>query len=81
MEKQRITIQIGGVGFMLFLTFMVLKLCNVIDWSWWWVTCPLWGVRVVLVVMLIIFLVIGVLYWFLYWFCYGMFDVIKGFWK
>jgi len=27
-----------------FLIFMVLKLCHVIDWSWWWVTAPLWGV-------------------------------------
>lgn len=27
----------------LFLIFLVLKLCSVIDWSWWWVTAPLWG--------------------------------------
>lgn len=26
----------------LFLVFLVLKLCNVITWSWWWVTAPLW---------------------------------------
>ena len=26
----------------LFLIFMILKLTNVIDWSWWWVTAPLW---------------------------------------
>ena len=34
----------GGVGFtgLLFLVFLVLKLCNVIDWSWWWVTSPIW---------------------------------------
>lgn len=25
-----------------FITFLVLKLTNVIDWSWWWVTAPLW---------------------------------------
>jgi hypothetical protein len=23
--------------------FIVLKLCKVIDWSWWWVTAPFWG--------------------------------------
>lgn len=22
--------------------FVVLKLCNVISWSWWWVTAPFW---------------------------------------
>lgn len=27
---------------LLFLTFLVLKLTNVIDWSWWWVTAPIW---------------------------------------
>ena len=25
-----------------FLIFMTLKLCGVIDWSWWWITAPLW---------------------------------------
>ena len=24
------------------LTFIVLKLCNVINWCWWWVLSPLW---------------------------------------
>jgi xanthine/uracil permease len=35
----------SGIGFgtLLFLVFLVLKLTNVIDWSWWWVTAPLWG--------------------------------------
>lgn len=27
----------------LFLVFLVLQLTHVIDWSWWWVTAPLWG--------------------------------------
>lgn len=28
---------------LLFITFLVLKLTHVIDWSWWWITAPLWG--------------------------------------
>ena len=34
----------GGIGLsgLTFLVFLVLKLCKVIDWSWWWVTAPLW---------------------------------------
>ncbi len=34
----------GGVGIctVLFLIFLVLKLTSTIDWSWWWVTSPLW---------------------------------------
>lgn len=27
----------------LFVVFLILKLTKVIDWSWWWVTSPLWG--------------------------------------
>ena len=30
-------------GAALFLVFLVLKLTHYIDWSWWWVTAPLWG--------------------------------------
>jgi hypothetical protein len=34
----------GGVGLagLLFVLFTGLKLGHVIDWSWWWVTSPLW---------------------------------------
>jgi hypothetical protein len=34
----------GGVSFagLLTIAFIVLKLCNVIAWSWIWVLCPLW---------------------------------------
>lgn len=40
MEKSA---QIGvGLNGLLFITFLVLKLTQVIDWSWWWVTAPLW---------------------------------------
>ncbi len=26
----------------LFFVFLVLKLENIIDWSWWWIWCPFW---------------------------------------
>jgi hypothetical protein len=32
-------ISIGGI---LLIVFIVLKLCGVIAWSWWWVLSPLW---------------------------------------
>lgn len=34
-----------GIGFLglLGIVFIILKLTDVIDWSWWWVTLPLWG--------------------------------------
>lgn len=43
-DSKKYSISTGGIGFngALFITFLVLKLTNVIDWSWWWVTAPLW---------------------------------------
>ena len=34
----------GGIGLSgaIFIVFLVLKLTEVIDWSWLWVTAPLW---------------------------------------
>lgn len=34
----------GGMGLLgwVFIVFLVLKLTGKIDWSWWWVTAPLW---------------------------------------
>jgi hypothetical protein len=32
-----------GVFGLLGVLFVGLKLANVIDWSWWWVTAPFWG--------------------------------------
>ncbi len=31
-----------GIGMVLFIVFLILKLTGTIDWSWWWVTSPLW---------------------------------------
>ncbi len=37
--------------------FVVLKLCGVITWSWWWVTAPFWAPAMILVVILAFVLV------------------------
>lgn len=46
-----------GLGGVLFVVFLVLKLTGVIAWSWWWVTAPLWGGFVVSAVVLLFGLV------------------------
>lgn len=51
----------GGIGCLGVLTivFVVLKITNLIDWSWWWVLAPAWiPVSLVLVVLLVIVLVL-----------------------
>jgi len=48
----------GGLSLatILFLIFLVLKLTNYIDWSWWWVTSPLWVSALLVILILSIFL-------------------------
>lgn len=45
--KGLVTFKWVGPGmFLVFLLFLYLKLAGigeVAGWSWWWVTCPLWG--------------------------------------
>lgn len=31
-----------GTSDLLGTAFVVLKLCHVIDWGWWWVASPFW---------------------------------------
>lgn len=43
-----------GLGTILFIVFLILKLCDVIDWSWWWVTAPLWipvGLALIIIII------------------------------
>ena len=44
---------IGVLG-LLGVAFVVLKLTNYIDWSWWYVTLPFWGGIVLGIFILII---------------------------
>ena len=49
----------GSLVFLLFLVFLVLKLAGVIDWSWWWVTSPLWLAALATVAGLLLVGVVG----------------------
>ena len=33
----------SNISGLLGIVFVTLKLCGVIDWPWWWVTCPFWA--------------------------------------
>lgn len=54
--KENNSTSTGGVGLvgLVFVAFLVLKLCKVINWSWWWVLSPLWITALVFVVALIV---------------------------
>ena len=54
----------SGIGLtgVLFVVFLVLKLTGNIDWSWWWVTSPLWiPVVFLLCIVFVVILVIMLL--------------------
>lgn len=44
-----------GPAFILFIVFLILKLCGVIAWSWVWVTAPLWITFILTLVCLVLF--------------------------
>lgn len=44
-----------SVSTVLFFIFLVLKLTNQINWSWWWVTVPLWGGYAIIIIYALLF--------------------------
>jgi hypothetical protein len=50
-KKLNVDLNVPILG-LLGVVFVTLKLCNVIEWSWWWVTAPFWGPLVLAIVAL-----------------------------
>ena len=50
-----------GLGGLLTLLFITLKLTHVISWSWWWVLAPIWIPFVIVLLVLIVsaFFILG----------------------
>ena len=46
---------------MLTVAFVVLKLCKVISWSWWWVFSPLWIDFALSIVIVIVIAIISII--------------------
>lgn len=54
----------GGIGFtgILTIVFIVLKLLDVIKWSWWWVLSPIWisfGIALVIIFIPLVVAIVG----------------------
>ena len=55
----------GGASFssLLFLVFLTLKLCGVINWSWWLIFLPLYlPILIILVVIVSLLVSVGIFY-------------------
>lgn len=58
MNRQEV--KTNGIGFagVLQIVFIVLKLCKVINWSWWWVLSPSWIYAGLVILILLVVLLI-----------------------
>ena len=63
MSKEKVTVVSNGgpgLGVLLFLVFLVLKLTGIISWSWLWVTASLWISFLLCVLVLAVLAVLAV---------------------
>lgn len=54
-------IELAGLPMILFIVFVILKLCKVITWSWWWVTSPLWIMGIIIVAAMVLYIVVFII--------------------
>lgn len=49
-------------AFPIFMVFLVLKLTKVVDWSWWWVTSPLWISGILFLLFFILMVLLALIF-------------------
>lgn len=54
MNNKEVTVRGMSASTLLGIAFIILKLCGVIQWSWWWVLAPFWIPFVLLIILLLI---------------------------
>ncbi len=47
--------------FLLSSPLVILKVTETVDWSWWWVTCPLWIIPVTYLGMIAMVLIVNLI--------------------
>ena len=60
-KEQTTTVISSSLTTMLFVVFLVLKLTGNIDWSWWWVTSPLWLPIAILIGFVALIITVGII--------------------
>ena len=61
-EKNQVVLKFGSFPTLLTIAFIVLKLCNVITWSWLWVLAPLWIPTAIAILGLLFVFILYVIY-------------------
>ena len=52
-----------GLGTLLGVVFIILKLCGVISWSWGWVLSPFWIAALIYVIVILVAVILDKRYW------------------
>lgn len=61
MEDKKTTIGcVSPLSVVVFLAFFFAKICDKIDWSWWWVFSPLWIPLALVTIVLLIILILRI---------------------
>ena len=60
-NKSTTRINIGTLLFLIFLTLKLAGIGQIANWSWWWVTSPLWIPLAVGIAIIVIAVIIGVI--------------------
>lgn len=62
MSQENKNVSTGGISFfgLLGIVFIVLKLLNVIQWSWWIVLMPFWIPSVLVIIILLVVMLIAI---------------------
>ncbi len=60
-KEQQITAVNSSILTIMFVVFLVLKLTGNINWSWWWVTSPLWLPIVSIIGLIALIMVVAIL--------------------
>lgn len=63
-DKKTTVAASGGMKFcdVLLIVFIVLKLCKIINWSWWWVLSPFWIPLGLAIILLLVSVVLKLIY-------------------
>jgi MFS family permease len=56
-NKSKVTVKFPSVATLLGIAFIILKLCDVITWSWVWVLSPFWIGAIISILSLIVALI------------------------
>lgn len=47
-----------GLAIILTLIFIVLQICNIITWTWFWILSPLWIMGIIDILIILFFIII-----------------------